>query len=185
MKSLNIGDFQFKEVKIGAKEIVKNLHHPDGRPIIPPGSLVYISTDDPTGVCLDCLVQRKSCDSYFPPKPVGCPEDPSWNAFIDFGWHLRFLHNYRESGKFLSNLNPNVAGMVEIIACSRAKIFAGTFYSTFTGFIHRLRGYHGLGDETYYHSNGKLMEAKLGAYNTGFTKEFKAGWTDDQFGEVI
>lgn len=43
------GDFQFKEVKISATEIVKNLdfNGPDGHPLIPKGALVYLSTDDP------------------------------------------------------------------------------------------------------------------------------------------
>lgn len=41
------GDFQFKDVKIGADEILKNLNFPDknGNPIIPKGALVYLSTD--------------------------------------------------------------------------------------------------------------------------------------------
>ena len=36
--------------------------------------------------------------------------------------------------------------MIESIVCSRAKVFAGTYFSTFTGYIHRMRGYHGLGE---------------------------------------
>jgi hypothetical protein len=40
------------------------------------------------------------------------------------------------------------------ISIYRAKDFAGTYYSTFTGYIHRLRGYHGLGENTYYHTTG-------------------------------
>ena len=36
---------------------------------------VYISTDDPDGKCKGCLVQRKPCEEYKSPKPVGCPED--------------------------------------------------------------------------------------------------------------
>lgn len=69
------GDFQFKDVKISAAEIVKNLRHPNGTSIIPAGHLVYLSTDDPDGVCKDCFVNRQPCTSYQTPKPVGCPED--------------------------------------------------------------------------------------------------------------
>ena len=36
-------------MKLSATDILANLHHPDGRPIIPPGSVVYLSTDDPEG----------------------------------------------------------------------------------------------------------------------------------------
>jgi hypothetical protein len=119
--------------------------------MIPPHSLVYISTDDPDGICLHCLVNRQPCESYTPgSKPPGCPEDPSWKAFQTFGWKIRFLRDYLTAG-YLTNVNPNIYGIVESIVCSRAKIFAGTYFSTFTGYIHRLRGYHGLGEFTYYH----------------------------------
>lgn len=66
-----------QEVKIGASDIVKNLHFPNGTAIIPPGSVVYVSTDDPDGICKNCLFNRKPCDTYPSPKPVGCPEDVS------------------------------------------------------------------------------------------------------------
>ena len=82
-------------------------------------------------------------------------------------------------------MNPNVHGQIESIVCSRAKKFAGTYYSTFTGYIHRLRGYHGLGEETFYHSNGYLMAARMNrSVGQGFIREWRAGWTDDG-GEVI
>jgi hypothetical protein len=69
------GDFQFKNVKLSAGEILSNLHFANGQPIIPAGSFVYIATDDPDGLCKDCLVNRKPCAEYETPKPVGCPED--------------------------------------------------------------------------------------------------------------
>ena len=39
------------------------------------GSLVYISTDDPDGVCLNCWAKGKECSEHSSPKPLGCPED--------------------------------------------------------------------------------------------------------------
>ena len=71
------GDMAHKIVKLPADQIVRNLRYPDGSPIIPPGAFVYISTDDPKGICEGCTVQRKSCDLYPSPKPEGCPEDVS------------------------------------------------------------------------------------------------------------
>ena len=74
------GDLQYKDVKISATEIVKNLNITDdsGKLIIPPGSLVYISTDDPDGVCKGCTDKSgRYCDSLPSPKPEGCPEDVS------------------------------------------------------------------------------------------------------------
>jgi hypothetical protein len=182
------GDFQYKEVKISAEDIFKNLHHPNGTAIIGPGSVVYISTDDPDGICKDCHVGRKSCDVLEEPKPVGCGGiDPSWRGFQDHlvsGWKLLFLSNFTLKG-ILNGVNPNVLGMVESIACSRGKVFAGTYYSTFTGYIHRLRGYHGIAEESYYHSNHHVFELKnKKSVGHGFWREWRAGWTDDG-GELI
>lgn len=179
------GDFQFKEVKLSADQIVKNLVDSDVKPLIPRGALVYLSTDDPDGVCKNCLVNRKPCENYPKrSKPIGCQEDTSWNAFVSkAGWNLRFLHNYTS---IIKSANPNKFGMIESIACSSAARFAGTYYSTFTGYIHRLRGYRGLGEETYYHSNGFLNAARSDkSKGSGFSREFRAGWVDDEFGELI
>ena len=48
---------------------------------------------------------------------------------------------HASSGGLLQSINPNMYGMLDSIVCSRAKVFAGTYFSTFTGYIHRLRGY--------------------------------------------
>lgn len=77
-------------MKISATEIVKNLHFPNGTAIIPRGSVVYISTDDPDGICKNCLFNRKPCDSYPIPKPVGCPEDVSLSP--NHTLYLQLLH---------------------------------------------------------------------------------------------
>jgi len=174
------GDLQFKDVKISATEIVKNLHFPNGTAMIPRGAMVYISTDDPDGICRGCMVLRKSCNKYSSPKPVGCPEDPSWKAFIKAGWQIRFMRDFQRRGA-LQGVNPNVLGMVESIVCSRAYLFAGTYFSTFTGYIHRLRGYHGRGEMTFYHSHKYKMNLQMKlSVGHGFSREWRAGWTDDE-----
>ena len=180
------GDFQYKEVKLSAADILKNLHFPNGKPIIPPGSVVYLSTDDPDGLCTHCFAQRKPCESYEKGKrPVGCPEDTSWNAFRDFGWKLKFLQDYTKRG-LLKDMNPNLYGMIESIVCTRAKAFAGTYHSTFTGYIHRLRGYHGLAESTYYHTNGiTFMLQRKNSIGHGFSREYRSGWIDDDKGGLI
>lgn len=92
------GDFQFKDVKLSASDILKNLKHLNGSAIIPPGSIVYLSTDDPDGVCLNCYVQRKPCESYSPPKPVGCPEDVSLSLYFNIHYNMliRFSLDFME-----------------------------------------------------------------------------------------
>ena len=179
------GDFQYKDVKHSASEILEHLRFANGTPIIPPGSMVYLSTDDPKGICENCFVNRLPCTSYATgSKPVGCMEDSSWEAFRRFGWKLRFLNDYLQKGH-LQGANPNSHGMVESIVCTRAKAFAGTYYSTFTGYIHRLRGYHGLGESTYYHTKGHVFHPQMTkSVGNGFSREWRAGWTDDAGGLI-
>ena len=103
---------------------------------------------------------------------------------IQAGWNLRFLKDYLKAG-LLEGINPNLYGMVESIACSRAKVFAGTYYSTFTGYIHRLRGYHGRAEDTYYHAKNFVFKLQVKrSVGNGFSREWRAGWTDDE-GQLI
>jgi hypothetical protein len=173
-----------QDVKLSAAQIVKNLIV-KGKSVIPRGALVYLSTDDPKGVCKNCMVQRILCDKYEAGrKPVGCPEDPSWKAFAEAGWTIRFLDDYVSKGA-IPHANPNTFGMVESIVCSRAEVFAGTFFSSFTGYIHRLRGYHGIGEQSYYHSNGRVEALRMKkSVGHGFSREWRAGWTDDEGGLI-
>ncbi|KAL7570491.1 hypothetical protein ACA910_004272 [Epithemia clementina (nom. ined.)] len=58
-------------------------------------------------------------------------------------YDLRFLDDYWELAG-LSELDPNYMGMIDTIVASRGRAFAGTWFSTFSGYINRLRGYHGM-----------------------------------------
>ena len=50
-----------------------------------------------------------------------------------------------------------------------------------SGYIHRLRGYHGLGERTYYHSTGHVFNPQIKrSYGQGFPREWRSGWTDDE-----
>ncbi len=97
----------------------------------------------------------------------------------DAGWKIRFLKDYINDPS-IKDVNPNLHGMIESIICSRAKVFAGTYFSTFTGYIHRLRGFHGLGEDSYYHTPGYIHHIQMKkSYGHGFPREWRAGWTDD------
>jgi len=65
--------------------------------------------------------------------------------FDDLAKHhdLRFLDDYWDMAG-LGDLDPNYMGMIDTIVASRGRAFAGTWFSTFSGYINRLRGYHGL-----------------------------------------
>jgi GDP-fucose protein O-fucosyltransferase len=65
--------------------------------------------------------------------------------FDDLAAHhdLRFLDDYWDLAG-LGDLDPNYMGMIDTIVASRGRAFAGTWFSTFSGYINRLRGYHGM-----------------------------------------
>jgi GDP-fucose protein O-fucosyltransferase len=81
-----------------------------------PGEILYIATDE-----------RKK--DFFDP--------------IKQHHDLRFLDDYTELAG-LKDLDPNYMGMIDTIVASRGRAFAGTWFSTFSGYINRLRGYHGM-----------------------------------------
>lgn len=50
-----------------------------------------------------------------------------------------FLDDFMDS---LEGVNSNYYGMIDQLVASRGRIFFGCWFSTFTGYINRLRGYH-------------------------------------------
>ena len=64
--------------------------------------------------------------------------------FDDLAKHhdLRFLDDYWDLAQ-LGDLDPNYMGMIDTIVASQGRAFAGTWFSTFSGYINRLRGYAG------------------------------------------
>jgi hypothetical protein len=55
---------------------------------------------------------------------------------------VRFLDDYWDSAK-LGDLDSYFLGMIDTIVASHGRAFAGTWFSTFTGYINRMRGYLG------------------------------------------
>ena len=49
-------------------------------------------------------------------------------------YNLRFLSEFSDAGG-LNELDPNLLGMVDTIVASQGRIFVGTWFPTFTGFI--------------------------------------------------
>jgi len=53
------------------------------------------------------------------------------------------LNDFWETAK-LDQIDPNYLGMIDTIVSSYGRAFAGTFRSTFSGYINRLRGYYNI-----------------------------------------
>eukprot|EP00970_Alexandrium_tamarense_P012476 scaffold2931_cov204-Alexandrium_tamarense.AAC.5 len=75
--------------------------------ILHPGEVVYVATDE---------------------------KDRSFFEPMQKQYNLRFLDEFSEAAG-LYELDPNFAGMIDTIVASRGRVFVGTWFSTFTGYI--------------------------------------------------
>jgi len=70
-------------------------------------------------------------------------QNKSWFDPITQHRPVRFLDDYWDLAN-LSGVDPNLMGMIDAIVASRGRVFVGTWFSTFSGYINRMRGYHGM-----------------------------------------
>jgi GDP-fucose protein O-fucosyltransferase len=70
-------------------------------------------------------------------------------------YRLLFLSDFESE---LVNISASFYGMLDQLIASQGKTFIGTYFSTFTGFINRMRGYQGQRRMTYGYKHG-LMES--------------------------
>ena len=105
------GDFQYDQALLSAEVIYANINHLFNRSV---STLLYISTDEGN-------------KTFF---------EPFHKHFT-----VKFLRDYMEPARIgSSHLNQNHIGMLEQTICANAHTFVGTPFSTFTGYITRMRG---------------------------------------------
>eukprot|EP00536_Pseudo-nitzschia_multiseries_P005750 jgi/Psemu1/238780/estExt_Genewise1.C_1120060 len=63
-----------------------------------------------------------------------------FRPLVDYFADVVFLDDFVESE--LKGVNTNYFGMIDQLIASRGDVFFGCWFSTFTGYINRLRGYH-------------------------------------------
>jgi len=81
--------------------------------------------------------------------------------------------------------------MLDQVVCYRAKAFYGTFFSSFTGYINRMRGYfnakHKLGkykegvlDSWYFFPDDRVEQMRMyqSVRPPYYMREFPVGWRD-------
>mmetsp|Transcript_34475 Transcript_34475/g.72665 ORF Transcript_34475/g.72665 Transcript_34475/m.72665 type:complete len:587 (-) Transcript_34475:3476-5236(-) len=93
-------------------------------------------------------------------------------------YEVRFLDNYTEIAG-LSDLDPNYVGMIDQVAASMARVFVGTYFSSFSAFIGRMRGYHLIsGKDMYYSHPDYWNETHNWAYpHASYSaREYPLGW---------
>ena len=70
-------------------------------------------------------------------------------------------------------------GMIHTIVASRGRVFVGTYFSTFSGYINRMRGYHGMTmKKSYYGTKDRKTAVHTWGTIPGgvFAKEWPTGW---------
>lgn len=90
---------------------------------IPKKQLIYIASDEKNM-------------SYFDP-------------FLKRFHKVKFMKDYFDMAG-LKDINPNYLGMIDQVITTRGEIFVGTWFSTFSGYITRMRGYLGYSDQSVY-----------------------------------
>lgn len=94
--------------------------------LIPKGELLYVATDERN-------------QTFFDPFRKRFPKVKFLDDFIDVA--------------DLKNVNPNYLGMIDQVVCMRGRIFVGTWFSTFSGYITRMHGYMGYHDYSVWYAD--------------------------------
>jgi len=128
---------------------------------IHPGSTIYISTDE---------------------------RDPTFFEPLRQVYDLKFIGDF---GDMLKGVNPQLFGLAEQIVASRSRVFFGTYYSSFSAYIARLRGYYSVKENQPGHTSGALQNTyylpskwkrEMSIYQAVhvpfYAREFPIAWRD-------
>ena len=132
--------------------------------VVPDGRTVYIATDEKNLTFFEPFQQH---------------------------YNILFLRNFTH---LIADINPNYYGMIDQLVASKGEVFVGTYYSTFSGYINRLRGYHAqknqltgyeLGHiQSYYYVPEQYakfrdaMRSYLSVQQMFWQQEFPVAWRD-------
>ena len=104
--------------------------------------------------------------------------------FEDFknnhGGPMRFFNDYKTLAS-LDDIDHTYYGLIDTVVASRGIVFAGTWFSTFSGYITRLRGYYGMSKYYTYFSwldRKKYMHHWMDIWEGSlYAREYPVGWT--------
>ena len=148
-------DFQFKEEWTTAEDIVKNV-----KGLFKEGEHIYISTDE-----LSSKEDKKK--RWSDPEAMLKVKSHSWFKPMFDAWgadNVHFLSEYHDR-LLKKDTDKTWLGCVESAVCTRARVFAGTRKSTFSGYINRMRGYmHDVGQDNIFDAQTKFPDG----YYEGF-----------------
>ena len=107
------------------------------------------------------------------------------NTFFDdfrkkHSGRLRFFDDYKVLAN-LDSIEQTYYGMIDTVVASRGSVFAGTWFSTFSGYIVRLRGYYGMSKYYNYYSylprKFKMHEWMDVGEGSAYAREYPTAWT--------
>ena len=116
--------------------------------------------------------------------------DKSYWEIFKTHYDVYFLDDFMDA---LKGVSPNYFGMLDQLVAVQGRVFYGTFFSTFSSYINRIRGYHDdRGDElTGSPKDGKIkswyffpedrkneMVVYMPSRPPFYSREFPAGWRD-------
>eukprot|EP00924_Labyrinthula_sp_SR-Ha-C_P008651 snap_masked-scaffold_37-processed-gene-2.45-mRNA-1 protein AED:0.37 eAED:0.41 QI:0/-1/0/1/-1/1/1/0/427 len=104
--------------------------------------------------------------------------DESHKSFFDplkQNFKLYFLTDFQD---YLKDVDPNFYGMIEQVVASKGDVFIGSWWSTFTAYIDRMRGYNGLEDVSLFYPKTYANEMKKWAtpVGLGWWREWPVAW---------
>lgn len=166
LRALSGGIFHAFHIRGAAFENAHHDVHEDApwivneiRDWIPKNSTVFVSTDE---------------------------ADRSFFAALSKEYHIYFASDF---GSLMKGLTPGYLELVQQVVCARSGIFIGTFYSSFSGFVNRMRGYYSTREfgndlgtlDSYYHSPAS-MKKEMRIYRSirkpFYIREFPIAWRD-------
>ena len=102
-----------------------------------------------------------------------------FDPFVNNNHDVRFLDDYWDLAG-LSSFRKEHLGMIDGMVASRGRVFVGTYCSTFSGYISRIRGYYGMSKYSTYYGWNPVKFAMQGsdffANFNDFSREYPIGW---------
>eukprot|EP00980_Cylindrotheca_fusiformis_P003484 scaffold781_cov132-Cylindrotheca_fusiformis.AAC.3 len=122
--------------------------------------------------------------------------DKTYFDMLKDHYRILFLDDFVE--ELGGDVNTNYYGMIDQLVASRGRIFYGCWFSTFTGYINRLRGYHSDNHQTpgyemgiipsyYYAMPDRYMDMQqyVPVKRSFYAREFPTSWTLIDSGVVV
>ena len=103
-------------------------------------------------------------------------------------YHIYFLNDFKH---LIKGISFHYYGMIDQLVASRGRTFVGSYYSTFSGYINRVRGYHSQKEKLAGHEKGEInsyyyvdlshrnvMRQYRSPNSLLWAQEFPIGWRD-------